>query len=182
MINGGLAMTATSAAARPPRSWEVQTVAVMVTIGGTVLLGVVLVVVQLSARAALTGHGLSPFAASVLRNSNAFDLLYLLSGTAYIGAFAWWRHNSRQMLRRVGDTNGVAARHWATPAWAAVLVASVLLRQAATVYVDDGPASDLGLDAFRTAIRVVGVGLLLVAVWGIREQIRRTISESGVAL
>jgi hypothetical protein len=175
-------MTATSAAARPPRSWEVQTVAVMVTIGVTALLGMILFVVQLSASASLTGDGISPYVGTVMGNSTAFDLLYLLSGGAYIGAFAWWRHNSREMLRRVGDTRGLATRHWAIPAWAAVLVASVLLRQAATVYVDDGPASDLGLDAFRTAIRVVGIGLLLVAVWQIREQIRRTISDSGVPL
>jgi hypothetical protein len=178
-------MTATSAAARPPRSWEIQTVAVMVTIGATALLGIILLVGQLSASAYLAGDGasgMSPLVGSVVRNSTRFDVLYLLSGIAYLGAFLWWRRNSRQMLREVVDADGSATRHWAVPAWTAVLVASVLLRQAATVYVDDGPASDLGLDAFRTAIRVVGIGLLLFAVWQIREQIRQTIGDSGVGL
>ena len=57
-----------------------------------------------------------------------------------------------------------------------------MLRHAADPYTADAPTSDLGLDAFRTAVRVLGICLLVFGVWQIREQIRRTVAESGVAL
>jgi len=174
-----------SLTARPPRSWEVQTVAVMVTIGVTALLDVILFVTQLGVRAYLRADGASEaswLVSTVVRNSSLFDLLSLMSGAAYLVAFFWWRHNSREMLRKVGDAAGNATRHWAVPAWIAALFASVVLRRAVDPYAGDGPGSDLGLDAFRTAVRVLGFCLLLLGVWQIREQIRRTITQSGIAL
>ena len=86
------------------------------------------------------------------------------------------------MLRKVGDETGAATRHWAIPVWTAAIVGSVVLRQAADPYAADGAVATLGLDALRTAIRVAGIGVLLIGVRQIREQIRRTVAESGVAL
>ena len=176
-------MTA-SFTARPPRSWELQTVAVVATIGAAALLDMILLATQLGVRAYLRTDGASGaswLVSTVARNSAAFDLLYLMSGVAFIGAFFWWRHNSREMLRKVGDTVGTATRHWTIPAWAATLVASFVLRQAGGLSTGDDPSSDLGLDAFRAAVRVLGSCLLLFGVLQIREQIRRTISEAGIA-
>ena len=174
----------TSMNARPPRSWELRTVAVMLVIATTAVLGMLLLVTQLAVRASLAGDGtsgVSPLVAWIIRNSDAFDFFYLLLGLAYIAAFFWWRHDSRAMLRKVGDRTGAATRHWAIPVWTAAIVGSVLLRQAADPSAD-GPAAQLGLDALRTAVRVAGIGVLLIGVWQIREQIRRTVAESGVAL
>lgn len=171
--------------ARPPRSWELRTVAVMVVIATTAVFGMLLLATQLVVRAYLASDGaseVSPLVSAIIRNSDMFDLLYLLLGVAYIVAFLWWRHNTRELLRKVGDEAGSATRHWAIPVWTAALVASVLLRQAADPYAADGPAAELGLDALRTAIRVAGIGVLLLGVWQIRQQVRRTVAESGVVL
>lgn len=171
--------------ARPPRSWELRTVAVMVVIATTAVFGMLLLATQLVVRAYLASDGasgVSPLVSAIVRNSDVFDLLYLLLGLAYIGAFFWWRHDSRELLRKVGDEAGNATRHWAVPVWTTAVVASVLLRHAADPYAADGPAAQLGLDALRTAIRVAGIGVLLLGVWQIRQQVRRTVAESGVAL
>ena len=175
----------TSMNARPPRSWELRTVAVMLVIATTAVLGMLLLVTQLAVRASLAGDGtsgVSPLVAWIIRNSDAFDFFYLLLGLAYIAAFFWWRHDSRAMLRKVGDRTGAATRHWAIPVWTAAIIGSVVLRQAADPYAPDSPTANLGLDALRTAIRVAGIGVLLIGVWQIREQVRRAVAGSGVAL
>ncbi|MET8150866.1 hypothetical protein ACIBSW_18950 [Actinoplanes sp. NPDC049668] len=146
----------------------------MITIGVTILLGMILFATQLGVRAYLNAEGtsaVSPLVSTVVRNSSLFGVMYLLSGFAYVVAFFVWRHRTRELLRRVGDTAGDATRHWAIPLWTAALVASVVLNNAA----------GLGVDALRTAIRVLGICVLLFGVGSIREQVRRTIRESGVA-
>ena len=80
----------TSMNARPPRSWELRTVAVMLVIAATAVLGMLLLATQLAVRAALAGDGasrVSPLVAWIIRNSDAFDFCYLLLGLAYIAAF-----------------------------------------------------------------------------------------------
>ncbi|XVU24423.1 hypothetical protein ACQPZJ_45585 [Actinoplanes sp. CA-054009] len=172
-------------AARMPRSWELQTVAVLVTIGAAALLGMIAVATDLAVRASLLSNGasgMSPLVSSVVKNADTFDALYFLLAVAYLGGFYWWRHNSRQVLRRIGDLQGAATVHWAVYAWYGTLGLSFAVSVSARDPYSGDQAADLGLQALRTGIRVVGLAFLLFGVWQIREQIHRALAASGITL
>lgn len=174
--------------ARPPRSWEAQTVAVMATIGATALLTMVLLVTDLGLRSYALSEGagaVSPLVAAVAGNPYVLDFFSLLLVVAYVGAFYWWRNRTSTLLRRVNASSATVV-HWGIMAWYLCLGLSfavrVALRGGSTAVDDlDALATALGYDALALAFRLVGLSLLLIGVWQIREQVRLAVAESGVA-
>ena len=182
-------MTTTPFTARPPRSWEVQTVAVLITIGATALITMILLVTDLGLRnyrqSGSTG-AVSPLVAAAGRDPSLLNFLNLIMVCCYLGTYFWWRHRTREMLHRVGAPSGTARTHWAIAAWGLCLGLSFVVRVAANAAgaVDDldGVAAGLGWDALALTFRLVAVSLLLIGVWEIRATVRRLVAESGVAL
>jgi hypothetical protein len=173
--------------ARPPRTWEVQTVAVLAAVGATALLTMVLLVTDLGLRSSALSAGtgaVSPLVATVARDPYLLDFLGLVLVVAYVGTFYWWRGRTTELLRRVNAPTGVLA-HWGVFGWYFCLGLSFAVRIAL-----DGPtgvndldsvATALAYDALALAFRLIGLALLLIGVWQIREQVRQTVAESGVA-
>lgn len=185
MIDKGLPMIA----ARPPRSWETKTVTVLAAIGAAALLTMVLLVTDLALRSYALSDGsgtVSPLVAAVVDNPYTLDFLNIVLLIAYIGAFYWWRAQTRTLLTRVNVEPGAAVAHWGVAGWGLCLGLSFVVRVALS---GSGPVDDLdslaralGYDALALAFRLVGLSLLLIGVWQIREQVRLAVAESGVAL
>jgi hypothetical protein len=173
---------------RPPRHWELLTVALIVAVAAVTVFGMILLATDLGVRHYLAtdgASGMSPLVRMVAEHGSDADTVYLLLVFAYIGGFLLWRHRTREVLRGFGDSTGAAVQHWAVLAWnLAIGVAFVLRLSGPSAGADpsrDEIASALGLQAFQMAVRIVGLGLLLIGVWQIREQVRRTVAASGVA-
>lgn len=162
---------------RTPREWEAQTAFLIAAVFAAAVLGMLLLVTYLVVRA----RGMSPLVGWVVRNWDAITLLSLLVGIGYVAVFAWWRHRTKELLRRVGDPDGNAAVHWMVQAWYLALGGSFALGLAGsdTTYGDD---DWLLFAAVQTGLRLVGLTLLLLAVWQIREQVRAQVVRSGVVL
>ena len=175
--------------ARPPRSWETKTVAVVAAIGAAALLTMVLLVTDLALRSYALSDGtgtVSPMVAAVIADPSMLDFLNLVLVVAYIAAFYWWRAQTRTMLTRVNVDPSAAVAHWGVAGWGLCLGLSFLVRVtlAGTTSVTDvgSLATALGYDALALAFRLVGLALLMIGVWRIREQVRLAVAESGVAL
>ncbi|MEV7628433.1 hypothetical protein [Actinoplanes sp. NPDC089786] len=178
---------AVSRAARPPRSWETQTVGVLVAIAASGLLGVILLATQVGLWAYLRNGGtttVSALVVFVIDNAGPFDVLYVLLVIAYLGAYFWWRHQTREMLRRIGDFTGGATVHWAVVAWGLLLGAGFYMTPgiSTTGTTADELATMFGWFAVRTVLRLAALGMLFLGVRQIRDQVRREVATSGVAL
>jgi len=170
-------------AVRPPRSWELQTVAVIAAVAAAALFGIVLFVRDLALRDyVLTGgvDGLSPLAAGLVRHGDAFDLLFFVVLLAYIAGFALWRRETQRMLERIGDTRTPVTVHWTVTAWNLAIGLAFMIRLTAEHSGD--AAEDLTIDAVQNGVRLVGVGCLLIGVWQIREEVHRRVAEAGIHL
>jgi hypothetical protein len=170
--------------ARPPRSWETQTLALMAAIGVAALLGMIILVSDLAIRSYLSSggaDGLSPFVSGVVGHSEAIDVLYLLLVLVYIGGFHWWRRRTATMLRTVGNTTGEPLQHWAILAWNVAIAAAFVIRLSNDRQAGDLPHT-LAVDAMQTGVRLAGLTILLLGVLAIRDQVRRAVAEAGVTL
>lgn len=170
-------------AVRPPRSWELQTVAVFAAVGAAALFGIVLFVRDLALRHyVLDGgvDGLSPFVAGLVRNGDTLGLLFFLILFAYIYGFHWWRRETQQMLGTIGDTGTPVGVQWTIVAWNLAIGLALMLRLTAGRSGD--PATDLTVDAVQNGVRLVGIGCLLIGVWQIRDEVRRRVAEAGIHL
>ncbi|WP_127497480.1 hypothetical protein [Actinoplanes solisilvae] len=175
--------------ARPPRSWETKTLAVLAAVGAAALLTMVLLVTDLALRSyALSGAtgAVSPLVAAVVEDPYTLDCLNIVLLVAYIGAFYWWRAQTRTLLTRVNVEPGAVVTHWGIAGWGLCLGLSFVVRLAlsGSGQVDDldSLATALGYDALALTFRLVGLSLLLIGVWQIREQVRLAVAGSGVAL
>jgi hypothetical protein len=171
----------TAAAVRPPRSWELQTLAVLVAVAAAALFGIVLFVRDLALRHyVLTGgaDGLSPFVAGLVRHGDALGLLFFLILFAYIFGFGWWRRETQQMLGTIGDTGTPITVHWTVVAWNIAIGLALMLRLTAGRSGD--PSTDLTVDAVQNGVRLVGIACLLIGVWQIRDEVRRRVSAAGI--
>jgi hypothetical protein len=170
--------------ARPPRDWEVQTVAVLGAVAAAALLGMVLFVSDLVLRSYVTSNGasgLSPMVRGVVNHADAIDLLFLLLVFAYIGGFFVWRHHTQRMLQMLGDATGTATQHWTVMAWNLAVGAAFLIRLNAPSSGDD-LATSLGIDAVQMGVRLIGIALLLFGVWQIRAQVRQAVADLGIVM
>ncbi|MEV4642910.1 hypothetical protein AB0J80_36775 [Actinoplanes sp. NPDC049548] len=148
------------------------------------VLGMILLVSDFALWAYLASEGatgLSPMVRTVFENAAAFDLIYLLLVLGYVGGFVWWQHSTRQLLRRIGDSTGAAARHWAVGAWNGLIVAGFLIRFAITSSSGE-PETRIAYTSLGVGLRVVAISLLLIGVWEIRGQVREAVADSGVVL
>ncbi|BFU43261.1 hypothetical protein [Krasilnikovia sp. MM14-A1004] len=170
--------------ARPPRDWEVQTVAVLAAVAAATVLGMLLLVTDLAVWAYVASDGasgMSPMVRGIVLNADAFDLLYLLLAFGYVAGFVWWRQRTRDMLRRLGDAADAATRHWAVGAWQGLLGMGLMIGFAISVS-DAAPATTLGYTSLRVGLRVVAMAVLLIGVWEIRTQVRRAVADRGIVM
>lgn len=170
-------------AVRPPRSWQLQTAAVIAAIGFAALFGMLLFVQDLALRDyMLTGgvNGLSPMVASLVLHHDAFDLLFFLVLFGYVIGFALWRRQTRQVLDRIGDTGTPVTVHWTISAWNLAIGLAFMIRLTAEDSAD--LAENLTVDAVQNGVRLVGIACLLIGVWQIREQVHHRIAEAGIRL
>jgi hypothetical protein len=181
------APTPIEAAARPPSSWERQTVAVLVAIAASGLLGLILLATYVGLWAFLRDDGttaLSTLVVWIIEHADGIDVLYFVLVVAYLGAFHWWWHQTRTMLGRVGDITGAATVHWAVVVWGALLSASFFMSRGIPTFGEtpDELSTMFGWFAVQTALRMLAMAALFFGLWQIRAQVRQAIAESGVAL
>jgi hypothetical protein len=170
-------------AVRPPRSWELQTAAVLAAVAAAALFGIVLFVRDLALRDyVLTGgvDGLSPLVAGLVRHGDAFGLLFFVVLFAYLFGFGMWRRETQRMLETIGDTRTPVTVHWTVVAWNLAIGLAVMIRLTSEHSGD--AATDLTVDAVQNGVRLVGIGCLLIGVWQIREEVRRRVTEAGIHL
>jgi hypothetical protein len=173
--------------ARPPREWELQTLALIAAIGCAALLGMLLLVSDLAIRSYLLTdgmNGLSSLVLSIIDNRAVISGLFLLLGFGYLLGFVFWRRHTTAMLASVGDSDQHAVWHWTVTTFYFALTASFLIRYANTSDPsgNDGLVAWLAWDAAQTAVRLIGLTFLLIAVWQIREQVRERVARAGIAL
>ncbi|MEV6846492.1 hypothetical protein [Actinoplanes sp. NPDC051411] len=170
-------------AVRPPRSWELQTAAVMAAVAAAALFGIVLFVRDLALRDhVLNGgvDGLSPWVAGLVLHGDAFDLLFFVVLIAYIFGFGAWRRETQRMLETIGDTRTPVTVHWTVVAWNLAIALAFMIRLTAEHSGD--AAADLTVDAVQNGVRLVGIACLLIGVWQIREQVLLRVTEAGIHL
>lgn len=171
---------------RPPRSWEVGTVALLVAVGATAAFSLLVLVGDLALRQAFQSGGVddvSPVLISMIEHSDALSAVNLMLLFAYLAGFIIWRRRSRDMLGRFVADSETPLRHWSIPAWNAAIGASALISLKALGSAPsnlDEAVSALGIDALRWGVRIVGVVVLMVGIVQIRGQIRRAIAEPRV--
>jgi hypothetical protein len=169
---------------RTPREWEAQTAFLIAAVFAAALLGILLLVTYIALRAfVLDGgvNGMSPLVSWVVDNWDAVTIVFLLISFGYLGAFYWWRHRTKELLRRVGDPTGNATVNWLVQAWYLALGASFTLGLAGSGSTS-GDDERLLFGAVQMGLRLVGLACLLIAVWQIREQVRAQVIRSGVIL
>jgi len=116
---------------RPPRAWEVQTIAVFAAVAAAALFGMVLFVRDVALREyVLTdgAGGLSPLVAGLVRHGDALDLLFFVVLLAYIFGFALWRRETQRMLQSIGDTRTPVTVHWTVVAWNLAIFLAFMIR------------------------------------------------------
>jgi hypothetical protein len=170
-------------AVRPPRSWELQTAAVIAAVAAAALFGIVLFVRDLALRDyVLTGgvDGLSPLVAGLVRHGDTFDALFFVVLLAYVAGFALWRRETQQMLDNIGDSRTPVTVHWTITAWNLAVGLAFMIRFTAERSGD--PAADLTVDAVQNGVRMAGLACLLIGVWQIRDEVHRRVAEAGIHL
>jgi hypothetical protein len=80
----------------------------------------------------------------------------------------------------LGDATGTATQHWTVAAWYMAASTAFVVRVAATS--GDDPATSLEIDAVQMGVRLVGLALLLLGVWQIREQVRQAVADLGIVM
>ena len=171
---------------RPPRSWELGTVALLLAVAATTGFSVLCLVGDLALRRALqTGGagGVSPVLIWMIEHADQLAMANLLLLFVYVAGFIMWRRRSRSMLRRFVADPETPLRHWSIPAWNAAIGASALISLnslGADPSSLDEAASTLGVDALRWGVRIVGLAVLLIGIVQIRGQVRRAIAEPRV--
>ena len=171
--------------ARPPRAWEIQVLVLMAAIGASAVLSMVLLVSDLVVRSFLLSDGesgMSPLVRTVVEHGGSIELLFFVLVVAYAFGFSVWRRVTRGMLRAAGDRADAVTTHWTVVAWYLALGAALMIRWQNTGSGDtpDELANVLTWDAVQTSVRLIGLALLLIGVWQIREQVRGLVAETGV--
>jgi hypothetical protein len=170
--------------ARPPRSWELQTITLLAAISAATLLAIVLFGTDLAVLASVRSSGasgMSPFVSWIVRHFGTINSLNLLVVLAYVTALELWRRHTRRMLARIGDDSGSAVRHWTLLAFNLAIGASFLLRLNGPAFYE-GVNSRITFEALQMGIRALGLSLLILGVWQVRIQVRAAVAEAGILL
>ncbi|WP_127506491.1 hypothetical protein [Actinoplanes solisilvae] len=164
--------------ARPPRSWEVGTLVLIVCLAIAGTLGLAFVAFEALFAYYLATAGLRGIPSFVLWTADYLDTanaLYIAASIGYFIGFFVWRNRTARMLEDRGHQ--VPLTHWAITAWLISVGATFVIRFVATSpdIVSDLPTA-LWIDAALTAARVAGMALLLVGVFALREIVRETVA------
>ncbi|MFI7547641.1 hypothetical protein [Actinoplanes sp. NPDC049599] len=176
----------TGTVARPPRSWELGTVTLLLAVAATAGFSVFCLVSDLALRHALQTDGggkVSPWLIWVVEHTDVLATVNLLLILVYVGGFYRWRRRSRDILRRFVSNPDTQVRHWSILAWYAALVATVLISLTnfgAEPGNRDEAVSTLGVNALHWGVRTVGLALLAIGIVQIRDRVRRVIAEPRI--
>ena len=122
-------MTSTTTA-RPPRTWDLQTLALLSTaVAAIVLNGIYLSFALLLRSYVLTGGvAEAPTLLYVVADLAAFlDGVNVILMLGYLFGFALWRRGTREMVSMVGGDARRATRHWTATAYVLLVSPSFLV-------------------------------------------------------
>ncbi|MFC4067777.1 hypothetical protein [Actinoplanes subglobosus] len=165
----------------PPRTWELGTNVLLLTIAGSALLNALAVVLNIALHQWLTSDDeeMPAFLAGIVDNPYPIDGLNLALVIGYIVGFIVWRRRTRTLVARFGADPVSTTRHPGIPTWTVGVLASLCvgrMRREDEVTDVDGAIRLLQIDSTATVLRIIGLAGLAVAIWMIRDRVRATLA------
>jgi hypothetical protein len=164
--------------ARPPRTWELATLALIVCVFVAGVLGLVFVALEVVIAHSLETGGIERLAPSIVwmvDHLETIDGLYFAVVIGYLVGFFVWRNHTRTMLADRGYQLSLA--HWTVLAWQISVGATFVIRLALlNVDLSLGVVEALWIEAALTSARVSGITLLLIGLFTLRETVREAVA------
>ncbi|MEU4619133.1 hypothetical protein AB0G04_04010 [Actinoplanes sp. NPDC023801] len=167
--------------ARPPRKWELGTLALVLTAVAAFLYDAAAATNALFIRAyLLDGDPLPSAVRWLLGHSDPLDFAGFVAILGYLLGFVGWRTRAVDHVRgRVPDPSK-AIWHWTIPAWIVMLLAPLAVQEFGSLETRDPgfAVRTQELDLALNGMRGAGVILLLLGIWTIRRRVHRAFAVS----
>ena len=167
---------------KPPRRWELQTTALVVLVAVAAAAGTAMTALYFVLGGAITDGttgDLPGWVLSVVRHAHVVDLVYLGTILVYLGAFFWWRNETRTILMIFAGGNLRPLNNGTLKLWNAFVIMAFMVRFLGN---RDTPetitewSSHLQMSGLGSALRVLALLCLLLGVWQIRNRVRDTVA------